>query len=386
MPFLNQIQASFGQHDLSGARAHTDATAGQATDALNAKAVAHGADVAFNGAPDLATAAHEAAHLVQQAGGQGGVSSPGDSTERHADAVAQEVVAGRDASPLLDRVATPGRRMGSGKKAVQRKEERKEVSSKAMGRLTHAKAGIDQTKKVLSHGAGNQKEALEATKFNSYYRMAAMRDPGCWSLDASVHDLARKHPDALTAAKADLAQGGNCGEHAMIAYDYLQRTLPGDKVNRCDKEGLDHAFVIIGDTAGDTDKDLVVCDPWPTAPTACLWEDHFAFTPDRTQLNVRNTVSGDATDVKAAIAAGLSLSAKGRQMIAQSMSEEDTRKQIEKGTEGDHPWIWQHENAANTKYDYFAAEKAEEPKAAEEPAKAEESGGFIAWIRRTLGF
>ena len=71
-------------------------------------------------APDLHTAAHEAAHVVQQRAGvqlksiDGGASDP---YEQHADAVADAVVAGRSAESLLDR--TPA---GSGGGiAVQRK-------------------------------------------------------------------------------------------------------------------------------------------------------------------------------------------------------------------------------------------------------------------------
>src|SRR3569623_75254 len=74
------------------------------SDALGAHAYASGSNVAFAGAPDLFTAAHEAAHVVQQSSGVqllGGVGKEGDVHERHADAVAGEVVAGRSAAPLL---------------------------------------------------------------------------------------------------------------------------------------------------------------------------------------------------------------------------------------------------------------------------------------------
>jgi hypothetical protein len=58
----------------------------------------------FDKSPDLHTAAHEAAHVVQQAQGvnlYGGVGEAGDSYERHADAVADRVVAGQSAADLL---------------------------------------------------------------------------------------------------------------------------------------------------------------------------------------------------------------------------------------------------------------------------------------------
>jgi uncharacterized protein DUF4157 len=56
--------------------------------AMGAQAYATGNQVSFAGAPDLHTAAHEAAHVVQQAGGvvelEGGVGSVGDAYEEHA--------------------------------------------------------------------------------------------------------------------------------------------------------------------------------------------------------------------------------------------------------------------------------------------------------------
>jgi hypothetical protein len=61
--------------------------------------------VAFAGAPNLHTAAHEAAHVIQQRAGvqlKGGVGEVGDPYERHADAVADAVVQGKSSEALLD--------------------------------------------------------------------------------------------------------------------------------------------------------------------------------------------------------------------------------------------------------------------------------------------
>ena len=63
-----------------------------------------GNNVAFAQTPDLHLAAHEAAHVVQQRQGVSlstGVGQVGDSYERHADAVADRVVAGQSATDLL---------------------------------------------------------------------------------------------------------------------------------------------------------------------------------------------------------------------------------------------------------------------------------------------
>jgi hypothetical protein len=59
----------------------------------------------FAGTPSLHTAAHEAAHVVQQRGGvqlKGGVGETDDPYERHADAVADRVTKGDSAADLLE--------------------------------------------------------------------------------------------------------------------------------------------------------------------------------------------------------------------------------------------------------------------------------------------
>lgn len=120
LPHLDAVQASFGRHDVGGVRAHVGGRAADASAAIGARAYATGNDVAFAHSPDLHTAAHEAAHVVQQRAGvqlAGGVGEEGDAYERHADAVADAVVQGRSAEGLLD--ASPGGGAGV-QRAVQR--------------------------------------------------------------------------------------------------------------------------------------------------------------------------------------------------------------------------------------------------------------------------
>ena len=115
-PFLDEIQRSFGQHDISGLEGHTGEAARVANSELGSTAYHKGGHVAFGQAPTLADAAHEAAHYVQGVGAtqlKGGVGQAGDVYERHADRVAAAVVAGESAEPLLD--LTPG---GSGSPAA----------------------------------------------------------------------------------------------------------------------------------------------------------------------------------------------------------------------------------------------------------------------------
>lgn len=111
LPFADQIQASFGAHSVQHVQAHVGGAAAGACEAMGAEAYATGHHVAFAGPPDLHTAAHEAAHVVQQRSLVqllGGVGQVGDVYEQHADQVADLVVQGKSAQSLLDRVASPG--------------------------------------------------------------------------------------------------------------------------------------------------------------------------------------------------------------------------------------------------------------------------------------
>lgn len=120
LPHEEAIQASFGQHDVSGIRSHVGGAAAEAGDAMGAEAYATGNDVAFQETPDLHTAAHEAAHVVQQRAGvqlKGGVGEVGDTYEQNADEVADRVVQGKSAEDLL-----PGGEKGVGGAGVQHKK------------------------------------------------------------------------------------------------------------------------------------------------------------------------------------------------------------------------------------------------------------------------
>jgi len=99
LPPLDRIQSSFGPHDLSGVRAFVGGPAAAAAAELGALAFTRGEQVAFVRPPDLRTAAHEAAHVVQQR--QGGAATPGAQQERQADAGAEAVSGGGNAVSLL---------------------------------------------------------------------------------------------------------------------------------------------------------------------------------------------------------------------------------------------------------------------------------------------
>jgi hypothetical protein len=117
-----------------------------------------------------------------------------------------------------------------------------------------------------------------------------------------------------------------------------------------DVEGVDHAFVIIGDIPKETDADLVVSDPWPTNPTATTWEDHFAYEADRAKINVRANAVADGKNVKAVILAGLTLSPEGKKLASMKLSDAETDKGIEQGVADE--WVWDESGAAAEGKDY----------------------------------
>src|SRR5678815_137410 len=117
-------------------RDSTGAEAQAANQAIGAEAYATGNQVAFGTTPSLHTAAHEAAHVVQQRAGvhlKGGVGEAGDPYERHADAVADRVVAGQSATELLDQVSG-----GGGGAAVQRHGDGPGGAAISLDELRHA--------------------------------------------------------------------------------------------------------------------------------------------------------------------------------------------------------------------------------------------------------
>ncbi|MBL8785077.1 MAG: DUF4157 domain-containing protein [Deltaproteobacteria bacterium] len=124
LPHGDRIQQAFGRHDVSKVNAHTGAEAQGACEGMGAEAYATGSDIAFGKSPDLHTAAHEAAHVVQQRGGvqlKGGVGAAGDAYEQHADQVADAVVKGHSAEGLLDQKSGGG----GGAPGVQKKDNGK---------------------------------------------------------------------------------------------------------------------------------------------------------------------------------------------------------------------------------------------------------------------
>jgi hypothetical protein len=176
LPHGSTIQQLFGRHDISHVRAEVGGTAGTAATQIGAQAYATGDRVAFAGTPDLHTAAHEAAHVVQQRAGvslKGGVGQAGDAYEQHADRVADLVVAGKSAESTLDQMGSAAQSSG----AVQRQEASTSAAARDAGTgfsgPSYARKGpegseLDNRRKALmspgAYAAEYDNSCLDATK------------------------------------------------------------------------------------------------------------------------------------------------------------------------------------------------------------------------------
>ncbi|PJB41382.1 MAG: hypothetical protein CO108_13220 [Deltaproteobacteria bacterium CG_4_9_14_3_um_filter_63_12] len=214
LPHLDKIQASFGAHDVSQARAHVGGEAAQAGQALGAKAFAIGNHVAFNAAPDLHTAAHEAAHVVQQ---RQGVSpkletgQAGDEFEREADAIADKVVAGESAEELLTQTKgkspagtvqqkplTPQRTEGAEPTGTE--EERRSLSALLNTVRTEAESNPTLPPDLKSQ----LREWIDGVKMTMAMPDASVELAMGWLIDFLVRDVPARFPKEARGAQAYL--------------------------------------------------------------------------------------------------------------------------------------------------------------------------------------
>ena len=184
LPHADRIQQSFGSHDISGVQAHTGEAAKAAASSMGAEAYATGNKVAFKSQPDLHTAAHEAAHVVQQAQGvslPGGVGKTGDTYEKHADSVADKVVRGESAEGLLSSGA-------GGAASLQRKAVQQTAPSASSDRQSSSGSSSSRTageERILTalRGLGPWFTSSQATAagVTAHYRQK-------WKSEGLLHD------------------------------------------------------------------------------------------------------------------------------------------------------------------------------------------------------
>ncbi|MCB9735152.1 MAG: DUF4157 domain-containing protein [Deltaproteobacteria bacterium] len=247
MPHGDTIQKAFGGHDISGISAHVGGRAAEANAAMGAEAYATGTNVAFKAQPDLHTAAHEAAHIVQQRSGvslAGGVGQVGDSYEQHADKVADAVVAGKSAEGLLG--PTPAGGGGDGgvqKRAVQR--------ATTPGGVTDGRVTLDDH---AQHETGAGAGALDT---------AGATTQGAQYDARTLEEWAKAFGDAQAARSAGAAtdQRGKEAMLAAIAANTAPRYIArcGPKTNFTDYNSFGNgrrAFIFATEPA-----DLIGCTP-----------------------------------------------------------------------------------------------------------------------------
>jgi hypothetical protein len=158
MPYLSAIQWSFGHHDISALQAHTGAQATRLADQLQADAFTGESHLVFGRTPDLRTAAHEAAHAIQQRGGvdlSSGMGVEGDAFERHAEQVSEAVVRGESAEGLLDAVASPSTTRDASTGAASGVIQRRVMKTRG-GRKTRFYSSLDLNQQLFDTEAEAQ--------------------------------------------------------------------------------------------------------------------------------------------------------------------------------------------------------------------------------------
>lgn len=266
LPFASQIQKAFGRHDVSSLRAHTGGAAQSAARSIGASAYASGSDVAFGGAPDLHTAAHEAAHVVQQRAGidvAGGVGKAGDRYEQNADAVADRVVRGTSAEDLLGPVE------GGGASAVQSKAV--QLKTSYAGRHTNMDVPTDRAAFAGMIGA-SQRDAIKG--WQDHLGSAFEFIDG---LDEKADEASGEQKEGLRQLNA---QGKDLVMTAHSLIGKMEKIVPEDWADRCASanEGLAIAGQVLDVfdvlMAIGSDSSLVEFKANPCAATAEAWADH----------------------------------------------------------------------------------------------------------------
>ena len=221
LPHLDAIQNSFGGHDVSGVQAHVGGAAAEANRTMGAEAYATGNQIAFKQSPSLHTAAHEAAHVVQQRSGvdlPGGVGQAGDSYEKHADAVADAVVAGQSSEALLSggaggaaaagvqayggKIVDPAIQMAGGGSTGGASAGSSGGASAgssgaaALPEATFEEVGGIEKRLVISHAGGDPKVVMHPG-FTPLQIAASSRKP--FEIAGSVERLTKKYLDPATA-------------------------------------------------------------------------------------------------------------------------------------------------------------------------------------------
>lgn len=310
---LDTIQAAFGRHDVTGVRAHTDADARAANEGMGAEGYATGHDVAFSSAtPSLHTAAHEAAHVVQQRAGvhlKGGVGEAGDAYEQHADRVADLVVAGKSAESELSTFAGSGGASSSPAAGVQLKLTGDKVNvSRALAVMNKGLFGF--TAKV--DGKGYVALEAKAVKGKANAQQQAMHD----YLDKIIADPADVTVDvesgtktlvgSYATGKIDMkdieAMAGGTGAtdmgsliHELVEqyHKQVEKTCYGGETTGAHHEGIEAENAVNGTVRGP--QKVVSATQHPDGTLDAVVEVPFTYPDGKVVTTTLAIVNNDVT-------------------------------------------------------------------------------------------
>ncbi len=224
----------------------------------------------------------------------------------------------------------------------------REVSAKVAKRLQLAAQAIRFVKRGIPH-SGNQQEALLKTDGNSHYRMRLARSTRVASATPENAGLAGKDPLAARSAVIACTSGGNCGENATLALHYLKGLGTGQTLTKAGVEGVDHAFVLIGDLKNDPLHEIVVVDTWVTHSQPLLYTD-FVFKKERSKIRTFEvaTTKGKAEGNKTR----QSRRTMTRALRAAMKKKPNPLMTKTTATPNDLPGTWNQPHAANYKFSY----------------------------------
>ena len=227
-------------------------------------------------------------------------------------------------------------------------EKEREVSPKVAARLRLASQALRFVRKGIPY-SGNQQEALVKTKGNSHYRMQLARSTTVAGRVPDMRGMAAKDPLAARGAVIACTGGGNCGENATLALQFLKGVGANQTFTKAGVEGVDHAFVLIGDLKNDPFHEIVVVDAWVTHPQPLLYSD-FVFQKERSKIRTFEVVkpstkaaANEARQARRTMTRGLrkSFKAKPSPLMTKTTAKPN-----------DLPGIWNQPHAGKFKFKY----------------------------------
>jgi len=243
LPHGSMIQQLFGRHDISTVQAHTGPEAAASAGAMGAQAYATGNHVVLGAGTDLHTVAHEAAHVVQQRAGvqlSGGVGAEGDVFERHADAVADKVVAGESAEALLASTPAGGATPGVAANPVQR-------SAKAthMGTFTDEKYALEGSAKLHMTLKFTPGDHVDATKIGLTQTVRTVKGGTTASIDPASRERETgngKKIDRLSDADTPIYGSPSLGDNKGLKDTPESNNTSGNPTELNPDNGLNATF------------------------------------------------------------------------------------------------------------------------------------------------